>query len=419
MLVIFYLVLLAASDVLGSRGARGFKKEPMVAVLDAVEQMMTGQAQFDRTLYKRVKICLKSLGPVADDTHNSIFQGIISLWETNGLPGDRWGSYNNGYNELNVTVTTLNGMTVQEPCNAASNVPYYFTLLELCNAAKAGELNGLGAHTKPVLRSLAYLMPTSLLHHTTGMAVGLELDLKIIDVTAFLIHQASLAEIPYDSVIHDLSTTPRRRTSIEYANEIQNMYLNKHVASWGETIKNINVPARYRTIGAFFISSLAADIDPHILRIISPTLGRMFGLPDEEYDFLIHNYLPKITKAFDVLEKSGKRQLLTDTVSTIAKFGYAFLWFSSSGTESNRSVFGSILNFFGSKIIPAFNVKFNILNSFNYSFSNLQLGENLYPGEKRCNIRYSHAKWHVQSAVSIVDMVKLASDLCLQTKSRK
>ena len=420
MLVIFSLVLLAVTDPIGARSAYSSEKEPMVAVLDAVEQMMTGQEdKFDRTLYDRVKICLKSLGPVADDTHNSIYQGIMSLWKTNGLPGDRWGSYNNGYNEFNATVTTLNGMTVQEPCNAASNIPYYFTLLELFNAAETGELTCLGAHSKPLLRSLAYLMPTSLLHHTAGMAVGIKLDIKIIEIITYLIHQASLAGIPYDPVIHDLSTKPRRRSSIEYANDIQEMYLNERVASWGETIKKIDVPSRYQSIGAFIGSSLSANINPIILRIIAPSLARTFGIPDEDYDFLIHNYLPKVSKVFSELENDKRKPLFKDTVSSLAKFGYAFLWISDMGTETSRGTFGSILNFIGSKIIPALNFKLNILNSFDHSFRNLQLGRHLYPGEKKCNIRYPHAKWHVQSAVSIVDTVKLAADLCLQTESRK
>jgi len=193
--------------------------------------------------------------------------------------------------------------------------------------------------------------------------------------------------------------------------------LNQRVTEWNATLATFDIPDRYRTIGSLLATSIVFSVNPVVVRIIAGPLAKSFGLSGDDYHFLINQYLPKIIEASKSMDKTTKKMILKDAVASFAKFGYAFLWFSDAGTKASQGIFGSVLNFFGSYILPVFNFKANILNSYDYQIQNFQYGKNLYPGDKRCNKAYPHTKWHVQSAIAIVDAVKLANDLCTATNS--
>ena len=62
-------------------------------------------------------------------------------------------------------------------------------------------------------------------------------------------------------------------------------------------------------------------------------------------------------------------------------------------------------------MMPAVNNFANGLTDFPVLDEDLQNALNIYPGEERCNNEEGHAKWHVESANGLMDLVLLADDI--------
>ena len=63
---------------------------------------------------------------------------MIQYWNQDGAPADRWGTLCfdgvcNVYNEQNLTVQPYQSMDIYEPCNYASNIPYYHITTQFCD----------------------------------------------------------------------------------------------------------------------------------------------------------------------------------------------------------------------------------------------------------------------------------------------
>ena len=65
----------------------------------------------------------------------------------------------------------------------------------------------------------------------------------------------------------------------------------------------------------------------------------------------------------------------------------------------------------GAAFLPVLNQALNGINSWNYSNANMQLGINMYPGEKWCNPVIPHAKWHLETSIALTDFAFLTEEL--------
>ena len=127
----------------------------------------------------------------------------------------------------------------------------------------------------------------------------------------------------------------------------------------------------------------------------------------EDQEFLLSVYLPVLMDVTDnypltVLEKA---ELLENTVGTVMKLLFAFVW---QEDVIDLSGFNDLpeVNQAGAALLPEFNMFFNNLTLWDLNVQDVQLGGG-YPGSVGCNDVIPHAKWHLQTAASLSDMTKL------------
>jgi hypothetical protein len=62
-------------------------------------------------------------------------------------------------------------------------------------------------------------------------------------------------------------------------------------------------------------------------------------------------------------------------------------------------------------LMPMINGLSTSLTAFNYTNQNLQMGNDMYPGQDWCKKTSPHAIWHHQTAIALVDFVYLADEM--------
>ena len=154
-----------------------------LSMLDEIEQYMTGMKTFDRRFYRNIKKCIEKSDSGTFHSQSLIWRKLIAVWESRGLPNDVWGSFNLGYLENNVTKGMFSGMEFVEPCNSASNIAYYRTLLEICNERNHKKWTCLSSKVlNSLIKATGFLVPSSYFHHVSRTRLGLLLDRRIIDI---------------------------------------------------------------------------------------------------------------------------------------------------------------------------------------------------------------------------------------------
>jgi len=145
---------------------------------------------------------------------------------------------------------------------------------------------------------------------------------------------------------------------------------------------------------------------------VVPTLMDAFNLPDDIRSFMFDQYLPEIRLAtaeinLGVLEK-GQFQL--NTVGTLVKLIYAFLWQEYALTDADIFLDPEV-NQLGYTFMVSVNKFADFLTDFPMLDADLQKGSGIYPGEEWCNPQEPHAKWHVESANGLMDLMMLADNV--------
>ena len=95
---------------------------------------------------------------------------------------------------------------VFEPCNVASNVAYYRSMLELCRRGD-GAADGADARVRPYVATFAALAWGSAFFHAQGPGesrLGHLVDRVPIELLALVSHQRALSSLPYRPALHDL-----------------------------------------------------------------------------------------------------------------------------------------------------------------------------------------------------------------------
>ena len=49
--------------------------------------------------------------------------------------------------------------------------------------------------------------------------------------------------------------------------------------------------------------------------------------------------------------------------------------------------------------------------SYEHPNGDFQMAKDLYPGEEWCNNKIPHPKWHIQTAIALLDLVRIVDDI--------
>ena len=387
----------------------------MLEMLDAMQRLMTGGGEYNRPYYQELRSCMERFDTRLPKAQDGAWQGMVDYWLSNGGVDDPWGESGTVYMEQNMTESDYLGMTIYEPCNYASNVAYYHDVTEFCRKADAGEsvsysedyIRGFG-------RAFSTLSFGSAFMHSSHTRLGGQQDTSPIKVIALLVHQGSLSALPEppSTILTDLSLTPRKYNGLELAEEFVNMHLTMNVNEWYEHTESLEIPNYYLIFSGIFSTVLTIAYPPDLVDEWVPKLSGAFGVNEEDTEFIMEYYLPEIRNATDFLEltEEEKHDFVVDAWATVAKLIYAFLWQEEVLTD-NPIFLSPVVNKLGMDLLPEFNGKLNEKNSFNYFEENFQNGVNIYPGDEWCNPVGPHAKWHLESALGLLDLTYLGDEM--------
>jgi len=331
-----------------------------------------------------------------------------------GAGNDTWGScLGNGhchkYHEQNLTVQDYHNIGIYEPCNYASNLAYYHVVTMICDNK---EWSLPKEYTTAMAQAFTSLTVGSAFWHGSHTLLGNIADNRFIDVVSYLAHQASLANLPVSSQVLDLSLEPRARSSVATAQQLADMLRTQPVDTWKDGIAALDTPDYMLTFSGLVCTLLTLQLSTDQVDTIVPPLMDAFNLPDDARAFIFDHYLPEIRLAtantsFGILEL-GHFQL--NTVGTLTKIIYAFLWQEYALTDSEIFLDPEV-NILGASAIVSINKLADWLTDFPMLDPDLQTGYGTYPGDEWCNPQEPHSKWHVESANGLMDLMMLSDNM--------
>ncbi len=101
-------------------------------------------------------------------------------------------------------------------------------------------------------------------------------------------------------------------------------------------------------------------------------------------------------------------RLQGNIASAVIKLMYAFVW--QEQRLNVPFITDPEANVRGAELIPIVNGFANSLNDYTYYEQRFQDGYDIYPGDYACNrgALTPHSKWHLESALGLMDLVYLA-----------
>ena len=125
-------------------------------------------------------------------------------------------------------------------------------------------------------------------------------------------------------------------------------------------------------------------------------------------------------------------------ISTSFKFAYGLVWQEETFSSLTDKVNNKLGHFLGRIILRVINPLLSLSTNFPVYDRDLQVrsifctylkiikklsfitqrGVNIFPGEDRCNRMNPHSRWHVQSAIALLDMVYTTDEICKITEPR-
>jgi len=390
-----------------------------VRMLDATVQLMQGDAgEFDREYLTDLSSCMESLSPELWKVSNGAWAGMVAYHQSNGTGNDTWGScLGNGhcheYHEQNLTIQDYQGIGIYEPCNYVSNLAYYHVVTSICENT---QWNVDPSYQKAMAQAFTSLTVGSAFWHGSHTLLGNIADNRFIEVVAFLAHQASLENLPVSDSLRDLSVTPRRNSAKETAQQLANLLKDSPVDNWKDGIAELDTPDYMVTFSAIICTLLTLQQPTEQVDAIIPLLMDAFNLPEDARTFILEEYLPEIRNSTADIQLGliEKPRLQLNTLGTLMKLMYAFLWQEYVLTDADIFLDPEV-NQLGFTFMVTVNQIANFLTSFPILDASLQAGIGIYPGEEWCMPQEPHAKWHVESANGLMDLMLLADHVFMLT----
>jgi len=339
--------------------------------------------------------------------------GMQEYWESRGTESDPWhecGSTemapqsSSGWFENNCTRQAGVPMDIWEPCNYASNLAYDRLMVEMCL-----QQDWAFSHDTVAKIAEAFHIVTfgSSFFHGSQTHNGATQDGFSNQLFPYIIYQAGVSNIPYDPVIHDLAYQPRAASGAEAVDIILDAYDNAPVYEWDAIQEGIDLPNLQRTFAGIFGYIVSLLLDPESGdQLLTPFLD-LLGVEQEDKDFFNLAFLPAIRKvsAEHYLGLRDRLQLWRNTLATVAKLGYAFLW-QEAVIDLGGANLSPEANQAGASLLPYFNELMNNQTSWSLAVQDVQEGKG-YPGHQFCNPVIPHAKWHVETSASLADVARL------------
>lgn len=367
--------------------------------------------------FTKITDCLKTCGdtlyPSASD---AAWTGWTQFGINRGQPGDPWSLNNTAqwmeYDPRNLTYKG-HDIPIIEPCNTVSNLAYYRIIPDLC--ANRQSLAMSDEYVNAIAQGFATLGMGSSFMHGSRTSLGGAFDNIPISVIAYQYFQLMTDALKpgatgTDSILHELSATPRAYDGRELATKIHTIPLEHELNDWHKALDALDRPQYFFTFGAIIVNALTLVAPDVINDQLIPLLISLFGLSDDVKDFLINQFVPTVRGAMkDVkLSLAEKAQMLPKFAGTVLKLLWAFTW--QEGVFPYKQVYNPTWNLFGAVLIPAVNSLANRMTGFSHPDDSIQKGESIYPGQDVCNVKHTspHAKWHEISANGLMDLGYLA-----------
>jgi len=394
----------------------GFRRpDPMLSVLDSMQRLMSGRDQFfDRYLYFEMRNCMHDFDESLPASQDSNWQGILDYWASNGTADDPWGGKPTWFHEKNATETDLSGMIIYEPCNYASNVAYYHSMLEFCKKIKSTTpFNVPKEYQRALGIQFSNLAVGSAFMHGSATILGKQQDNMAIAALSYLIHQGSLSGIATNSsILRDISAKPRNKTALEIVDAFQDMFLTQPSHKWFKITASFDLPDYELTFAALITTIVSIGFDEIEQDLILPEVLKAFKLDDEISSFILHSYLPEIRNFTSDMDGKNLEDFpfVANALGTFTKLIYAFLW-QETVLVSNDFFLDPVVNSVGYSLLPQINEEINSVMDYRHFDPNFQQGRGMYPGGEWCNPVIPHAKWHLQSGIGLVDLTYLGDEV--------
>jgi len=402
----FYLLALGSSI----RSARTTSTPRQM--YDSMSKLVTGQPYPSIWWEERVA-CMNFLSPTLEATMENAWSGMQEYWTSRGTENDTWHECgaiemmpqsSSGWFENNCTRQPDVPMDIWEPCNYVSNLAYDRLMVEMCLQQ---DWTFDQETVSKIAQAFHIVTFGSSFFHGSQTHNGATQDGFSNQLFPYIIYQAGVSNIPYDPVIHDLTYEPRAATGAQAVDIILDAYNNAPVDEWDAIQAGIDLPNLQRTFAGIFgyIVSLLLDPDTGD-QLLFPFLD-LLGVDQEDRDFFILTFLPAIRKVSSshYLGLRDRLQLWSNTLATVAKLGYAFIW-----QEAVIDLGGANLtpeaNQAGAEFLPYFNQLMNNRTSWSLAVQDVQDGKG-YPGHELCNPVIPHAKWHVETSAALADVALL------------
>jgi len=258
-----------------------------------------------------------------------------------------------------------------------------------------------------ISQAFALITYGSAFMHGSNTELGQKQDTVSNDLFPFIIYQAGVSNIPYNPVVHDLALEPRPLSAEGIVALLFDMYESKPVSSWMSICNTISMPSLQRTFTGIFGYILTLLLDPATVDQMVPFFLDLLAVSEEDREFTTLHFLPAIREASSehYLGLRDRLVLLRDTLATVAKLFYAFVW-QEKVIDFGGSNLTPEANQLGAQFLPIINQYANNQTSWSLHVDDVQAGEG-YPGWQTCNPTIPHAKWHVQIAASLTDVSRL------------
>jgi len=416
-----YKILVTLTVLVATTVARpADEKDELYRFLNGIQEFMTGDQFTDNDFYNNLVQCLKKTDENLYQSVNHQWSGLKKYAQTGGSTTDKWHKCQDDnipaqtWHERNCTIEKYGNMPVWEPCNYASNIAYYHTVIEHC-AKETWSMSSASVNT--IIKSYASLGAGSSFMHMSETIVGGISDVRVNDLIGYIaFHEAMSGLKANSSILHELSDTDRATPVDKVVDDLMMMYINLPADHWGPGLNKADIASLPLSMCGFFSGALTMVLPDDITEIVVGGLLEFFHAftdKPELKEICVDKFLPAIrnaTKDFRPLPLEERVTFGRNLVGTAVKLLYAFVW--QEQVITNDFVFKPQVNQIGAYLQPLLNnfVTDNI-ETFKYSDPEFGSGKNFFAGQTTCNKWDPHSKWHLQTAIALTDFIFLADEM--------
>jgi len=317
-------------------------------------------------------------------------------------------------------VPGASNVLIQQPCNYASNVAYYSSMLSIWKG------DGKEDHDWSITQSVRNLLAASFgslgsgsaFFHGSGTQLGCRIDNAPIAHIALTAYQAAVSSLERDDVVVNVLPEDKMvngtKNGTTVINEFVNIFADQSIFEWDESILTLNKDFQgdYKsTFAAIVTLNARLELPTRVGDLLLKFLCEVFGFNQDMTDFLFNEYdvrLQSLVKEKPELSGKDKRELLKRGIGVLVKIGYAMAWQEELFVGPWLASPGA--NKVGAWAMPFVNILADKLTSYSHDFA-VKTGYEIYPDCKRCRAQEPHSKWHEQSAVGLTDLVYLTDDI--------